>query len=89
MTPAKAARAAAKLARRCYPIFKGQHPEIQGAALVDLVARHLAGHVAVGDEAATAAMREMMLEAFITAVRQIIPIVDKEDIQPELKRRMQ
>ena len=89
MTPAQAARAAEKLARRCSPMFKGQHPDVQSAALVDLVARHLAGHVALGDELATAVLREMMFEAFITAVRQIIPILDKEQVQPELKRRMQ
>jgi hypothetical protein len=89
VTANREARAAAKLAKRCYPIFAGQEAEIQGAALVDLVARHLAGHVAVGDEEATAAMRKMLLEAFIIAVKQLVPIVDAADIQPELRRRMQ
>ena len=89
MNARRAARAAEKLARRCYPILSGQERNVQGAALVDLVAHHLAGHVVVGDEQATALFREMMLEAFIRAVRGIMPIIDKEDIQPELKRRMQ
>jgi hypothetical protein len=83
------ARAADKLAKRCYPIFAGQEPAIQGAALCDLVARHLAGHVAIGDAEATAAMRELMLEAFINTVKQLVPIVDASEIQPKLKRRMQ
>jgi hypothetical protein len=89
VTANREARAAAKLAKRCYPIFAGQEAEIQGAALVDLVARHLAGHVAIGDAEATAQMRELMLEAFIIAVKQLLPIVDAADIQPELRRRMQ
>ena len=89
MTANWEARAAGKLAKRCYPIFKGQDPDIQGAALVDLVARHLAGYVAIGDAEATAQMRELMLEAFIIAVKQLVPIVDAAEIQPELRRRMQ
>ena len=89
MTANREARAAAKLAKRCYPIFAGQEAEIQGAALADLVARHLAGHVAIGDEEATEAMRAFLLEAFIIAVKQLVPIVDAADIQPELRRRMQ
>jgi hypothetical protein len=89
VTPHQAARAAGKLAKRCYPIFKGQDPDIQSAALCDLVARHLAGHVAIGDAEATAQMREMLLEAFIIAVKQLVPIVDAAEIQPELRRRTQ
>ena len=89
MTPREQTKKAVRLARRCYPILAGVEPEIQGAALCDLVARHLAGHVAIGDEEATRALREAMLEVFIVAVRQVIPIVDAADIQPELKRRMQ
>ena len=89
MTPHQQARAAGKLAKRCYPIFKGQDPDIQGAALVDLVARHLAGHVAVGDEEATAAMRERLLAALIDAVRQLVPIVDAQNIEPEFRKRLQ
>ena len=49
--------AAMKLAHACYPIFAGATPTIQGAALCELVARHLAGHVAPGDPKATAECR--------------------------------
>jgi hypothetical protein len=89
VTPDQQARAAEKLAKRCYPIFAGKAPEIQGAVLVDLVARHLAGHVVVGDPEATAAYRAVLLEAFISAVKQLAALADASDIQPELKRRMQ
>jgi hypothetical protein len=89
MTPREQTKAAMKIARKCYPLFKGAPPEIQVEALADLVARHLARHVAVGDAEATAAVREMLLEALIDAVRQLVPIVDAADIQPELRRRMQ
>jgi hypothetical protein len=80
-------RQAERLARKCYPIFAGVDPAVQGAALVDLVSRHIAGHVVQGDEEATGQMRAMLLEAFVHAVKQLIPVADAEVIQPELKRR--
>ena len=89
MTPREQTKAAMKIARKCYPLFEGAPPEIQGAALADLVARHLAGHVAVGDEDATAAMRAMLLAALIDAVKQLVPIVDAQNIEPEFRKRLQ
>lgn len=81
--------AAMKLAQACYPIFAGAPPTIQGAALTELVARHLAGHVVRGDPKATAEYRRELLRAFILTVEALVPLVDEDEIQPALKRRAQ
>jgi len=83
------AEEAEALARRCYPILAGQDRMIQSAALVELVARHLAGHVILGDPEKTTALRASLLEEFVKAVEGLIPILDKGVIQPEIARRAQ
>jgi hypothetical protein len=80
---------ALSVAEQCYPILAGHGPTIQGAALCELVARHLAGHVVLGDAAATAEMRRNLLAAFIQTVEALVPVVDESVIQPELNRRTQ
>jgi hypothetical protein len=47
----------------------------------------LAGHVAVGDPAASEAIRETMLAAHIEAVRGMVPVEYALTIEPQLKRR--
>jgi hypothetical protein len=60
--------------RRLWPLLSGQPPEVQGAALADLLATWLAGHVVEGDAAATSTLREEMLAEHMHIVRQLIPI---------------
>ena len=57
-----------------FPLLAGKHPEIQGAALADLTAIWLAGHVHPGDPEMTAGLRESLLELHITAIRKLIPV---------------
>jgi hypothetical protein len=80
---------AMKLAKKAHHFFAGVPPIVQGAALCELVATHLAGHVVLGDPAATAELRAALLAAFIDTVQQLVPVVDGEIIQPEIKRRTQ
>jgi hemerythrin len=81
------ARRAQELVEAIKPILAGEAPHIQGAALADLLAMWLAGHVAVGDPEASQAMRETLLTAHIEAVRDLVPVEYKGLIEPELKRR--
>ena len=75
------------LVSACRPLFAGQEPHIQSAALADLVACWLAGNVIQGDQAKTDAYREGLLQAHIELVRRLIPVNYKQLIEPELKRR--
>lgn len=85
----EAADEAMILARQCFPLFAGKAAMVQGAALVELVARHCAGHVALGDPKATAELRADLLERFVDAVKDVIPIIDEGVIQPQIKARAQ
>lgn len=76
-----------RVAEQCCPILAGEPSMVQGAALCELVARHIAGHVIVGNPAETAAVRRSILAAFVETVEQLIVIADEDVIQPELKRR--
>jgi hypothetical protein len=77
------------LAQRCFPILAGHPPLVQGAALAELVARHLAGHVLLGDPKQTEAMRTRLLVEFVRVVKDLIPILDEGVIQPQIKARTQ
>jgi hypothetical protein len=78
---------AAALAKRCYPLFAGQGPDVQGAALAELVALHIACHVVQGDEVQTAQMREVMLELFVGTVKKLVPVLEALEVTPRLKER--
>lgn len=82
-------RQAVRLARKAARHFAGVEPTVQGAALCEMVATHLAGHGIRGDAVATHELRMNLLEAFIKTVLELVPALDAEVIQPELKRRMQ
>ncbi|UGY13719.1 hypothetical protein HAP48_0034880 [Bradyrhizobium septentrionale] len=52
--------------RVCELALQGQGPEVQGAVLIDLVGMFFAGH--------HPALREELIEAFVKAMRELIPI---------------
>jgi hypothetical protein len=85
----EAADEAEILAKQCYPIFAGQPAMVQGAALAELVARHLSGHVILGNAEKTKALRAGLLEAFVKTVNDLVPIIDEDVIQPQIKARAQ
>lgn len=71
---AAAAHRVQRLVEQIKPILAHQPPEIQGAALADLLAIWLAGHVYSGLPSTTATMREAFLLAHIERVRELVPI---------------
>ncbi len=73
------------LVERIRPLLAGRSPETQGAALADLVAIWLAGHIVQGNPAATDELREEMLEAHTAVVRELIPI-NSHAIHGDLRR---
>lgn len=87
MTGTPETREAVRLARKVRRHFVGVDPDIQGAALVDMVATHVAGHVIQGDPDKTRELRAAVLNVFIEAVLSLVPVVDAGVVQPELLRR--
>jgi hypothetical protein len=79
------ADAAVKLARRARKTFAGKDPTIVGAALCELVALHLASHIAPDNPRETDRLREDLLETFIVVVRQLIPVLEQNEILPRLE----
>jgi hypothetical protein len=69
------------LVTRLRPVLAGKPPEIQGAALADLLATWLAGHVWTDDDGIdqreTARRREELLNMHIRLVRALVAIEHK------------
>lgn len=73
-----ATRDVALLVDRIRPILAGHPPEIQGAAMADLLGIWLAGHIIHGDPAETSALRARLLATHIELVADLIPINEAE-----------
>lgn len=63
-----------KLVRQIAPLLAGRPPSVQGAALADLTAIWLAGHLIESDANATRAMRKRILDGHTAKVRELVPI---------------
>jgi hypothetical protein len=88
MTAAGDAKAAMALVKAARPLFAGKPSEVQGAALADLLAMWLAGHLdQSGDPEETDRIRETALELHLAAVRALIPVNYASLIEPQLKER--
>lgn len=59
-------RLALKIAERCKPFLRGHTPEVQGAALAELLSLFLAGHVPE--------LRETILDMHIKVVRDLTKV---------------
>lgn len=62
----KHVKATERLVREINPLLQGKGPEVQGAALCDLVAMYFAGH--------HPAIREQCLEQWLKTMRELIPV---------------
>jgi hypothetical protein len=80
---------AMRLAHKAKKLFAGKGGDVTGAALCELVALHVAGHIAPDDPEATEELRRMMLEAFVETVQKLVPIVEASEILPRLKEMQQ
>jgi hypothetical protein len=72
------------VAQACFPLLAHHGSEVQGAALGELVALHIAGHIIPGDRARTESMRAMVLEQFVSLVKDLVPLVEATHILPRL-----
>jgi hypothetical protein len=72
------------LVEKVSSLFAGKPAEVQGAALADLLALWLAGHV-TPDPETTRQVQEEVLEMHLRAVRQLVPINFAEKIEPRLR----
>ena len=61
------------LVRAISPHFMGKDPMIVSGALADLFAILLAGHTSTKPDE-TPALRERMIDVFLTAVRALVPL---------------
>ena len=78
-----------QLVRAISPMLAGRKPEVQSAALADLLSMWLAGHVWRGDPKATKRLREHMLKQHLGAVRTLIDLNYKISVEPQLKANTQ
>jgi hypothetical protein len=62
-----------QLSASIHPLLSGHPPQVQGAALANLMATWLAGHYADSD-GETDQLRETLLAEHIEAVRRMIPV---------------
>jgi hypothetical protein len=69
---------ALKLADRIKPLLAGKGPGVQSAALADLVALWLAGHIDVTGALETDFLREPVLENWLKTVRELVPACEAD-----------
>jgi hypothetical protein len=87
MTPREEATAVVWLGDQMRAGLAGKPSQVQSAVLADLLATFLAGHIMVGDEEATNAVREEHLGLHIELVRKLIPVNFRLYIEPKLKEK--
>jgi len=79
--PSVAAIETQALVEMIRPLLAGHHPQVQLAALADLVAIGIAGHIVPGDPAATDAIREELLTLHVDVVRNLITPNEEEMLE--------
>lgn len=89
MTTHDDATEAMELARAISPMLAGRKAGVQGAALAELLAMWLAGHVQLGDPKETRKVRKQMLRMHLAAVEGLIDINYKISVEPQIKARTQ
>jgi hypothetical protein len=89
VTPDATIEQAGKLAKKAKRLFAGKDPDVAGAALIELVALHLAGHYVPDDPEATKAIRVELLLAFVQAVEGLVPVLEAMEILPRLEEMQQ
>lgn len=65
------------LIKACAQLLAGHHPNVVGAALADLTATWLAGHIDLASKENTDRLRAELLEMHTEAVIKLIPVNEK------------
>ena len=68
------------LAAACGAILERERPDIQGAALADMMAEFLRGHQIPGDDRSQHEMREVLFQQWIETVRTLMLLYDKPPV---------
>lgn len=71
------ARIADELAAKIHRLLAGKGPEVQGAAIADLTAIWLHGHLVLGDPAATDKIRREIFEHQCQLIWQLVEHYDQ------------
>ena len=82
----KKAKEVEPLVRTLAKQLVGKDVDVQGAALADLLAMWLAGHINTDNPDDSDAIRETMLEMHLVAVKALVPINYEMKVKPLLKR---
>jgi hypothetical protein len=82
----KDADLALDLVQECSRHFAGKPSDVQGAALADLLALWLAGHVIVGNPRATERLRRKMLDMHLKTMWDLVPINYAHRVEPQLRQ---
>ena len=69
------------------PFFEGKPPEVQGAALAEMLSVWLAGHVNQDNPDKSDRVRKAVLELHLKAVWRLVPINYEMVIKPRLQGR--
>jgi hypothetical protein len=85
-TASEDADEAMALTRATSKLFAGKAADVQGAALADLLALWLAGHVVPGDPEGTQLVRDAILEMHLAAMWKLVPINFKYQIEPRMPK---
>jgi hypothetical protein len=56
------------------PMLAGRPPQVQGAALADLLATWITGHIIPGKPSETEALREQIMEMHVEMVRELVSV---------------
>jgi hypothetical protein len=67
-------------------LFRHSTKDVRAHALVILLAKHIAAYVVIGNEEATAAGREQLLNGMIASVRKLLPLY-AEDVKQQIASR--
>lgn len=79
--PENVANEIADLSERISSQLQGQNREVIGGVIADLMATFIAGHVVVGDEAATEQIRRRVLQSQIDVIWDLIDLHSRKDFQ--------
>jgi len=74
----KASEESIALAAQIAKMLAGRDPCVQGAALGDLTATWLAGHIVPGDPGATKELRRQLLAQQMELIVNLIPLNERE-----------
>lgn len=80
------------LSRECFRHLEGHAPRVQGAAIAELLAHWLAGHVVFDkreniERQTTTIVRDAQLDLLLATMRKLVPIAEAEIMATKNERK--